>query len=132
MAADDHDKIDAVILQVPTDKQIRQIEELYRSEGWWHTDDSEGFRLIGDFAPGFEVVKKPLENFGIHIEYNYFGKGHCVSFSTTNDTYYVYPIDQKQSVTKLHFATEELYAITRVIRHKRSFFISCKFKLFVF
>ena len=74
---------------------------------------SEGFQLLGDFAPGFEVLKKPLENFGIHIEYNYFGKGHCVSFSTSNDTYYIYPIDQKQSVTKLHFAAEELYKITK-------------------
>lgn len=74
---------------------------------------SEGFRLIGDFAPGFEVVKRPLENFGVHIEYNYFGKGNCVSFSTASDTFYIFPIDQSQSVTKLHFAVEELYKITK-------------------
>ncbi|MDY0345320.1 MAG: hypothetical protein WC215_01715 [Bacilli bacterium] len=74
---------------------------------------SEGFKLIGDFAPDFEIVKKPLENFGVHIEYNYFGKGHCVSFSTTNDTFYIFPVDQSQSVTKLHFAVEELYKITK-------------------
>lgn len=74
---------------------------------------SEGFHLIGDFAPGFEVIKRPLENFGVHIEYNYFGKGNCVSFSTASDTYYIYPIDQSQSVTKLHFAVEELYKITK-------------------
>ena len=52
MEADDHDKIDTVILQVPTDKQIRQIEELYRSQGWWNTDDNEGFRLIPRLIAG--------------------------------------------------------------------------------
>ena len=52
MAADDHDKIDTVILQVPTDKQIRQIEDLYRSQGWWNTDDNEGFRLIPRLIAG--------------------------------------------------------------------------------
>ena len=46
MEADDHDMIDIVILQVPTDKQILQIEDLYRSQGWWDTGDNEGFRLI--------------------------------------------------------------------------------------
>ncbi|MFA7378427.1 MAG: hypothetical protein WC014_02755 [Bacilli bacterium] len=81
-----------------------------------HTN--EGFRLIGDFAPDFEIVKKPLENFGIHIEYNYFGKGNCISFSTSNDTYYIYPIDQSKSVTKLHFAAEELYTITKELMAK--------------
>lgn len=49
---DDHDKIDTVILQVPTDKQIRQIEDLYRSQGWWHTDDGEGYRLIPRLVAG--------------------------------------------------------------------------------
>ena len=52
MEADDHDKIDTVILQVPTDKQIRQIEDLYRSQGWWNTDDNEGFRLIPRLIAG--------------------------------------------------------------------------------
>lgn len=76
-----------------------------------HTSD--GFRLVGDFAPDFEVAKRPLENFGVHIEYDYFGRGNGVSLSTSGDTYYIYPFDQKQSVTKLHFAAEELYKITK-------------------
>ena len=52
IAVDDRDKIDTVILQVPTDKQIRQIEDLYRSQGWWNTDDNEGFRLIPRLIAG--------------------------------------------------------------------------------
>ncbi|HPS18768.1 MAG TPA: hypothetical protein PLR04_01380 [Bacilli bacterium] len=100
-------------------EQEVMIDSLPNSTGYYrlgkgkliHT--SEGFKLTGEFAPDFEIVKKPLENFGVHIEYNYFGRGHCVSLSTNNDTYYLYPLDQKQSVTKLHFAAEELYKITR-------------------
>jgi len=100
-------------------EQEVMIDSLPNSQGYYrlgkgtlvHT--SEGFRLTGEFAPDFELVKKPLENFGVHIEYNYFGRGNCISLSTRNDTYYIYPLDQKQSVTKLHFAAEELYQITK-------------------
>ena len=52
IAVDDRDKIDTVILQVPTDKQIRQIEDLYRSQGWWYTSDSEGSCLIPRLVTG--------------------------------------------------------------------------------
>jgi len=74
---------------------------------------SQGFSLTGEFSPDFKLVKKPLENFGVHIEYDYFGKGNGLSISTSSDTYYIYPLDQKQPVTKLHFAAEELYDFTK-------------------
>ncbi|MDT8336569.1 MAG: hypothetical protein RQ856_01925, partial [Candidatus Izemoplasmatales bacterium] len=48
---------------------------------------------------------------GVHIEFDYFGKGDCLSFSENDDTYYLFPIDQKLSVIKYHFAVEELYKI---------------------
>lgn len=63
----------------------------------------------------FEVYKPAKNDFGVHIEYDYFGKGDCISFSTKNDTYYIYPIDQKHSVTKYHFATEELYKKSNIL-----------------
>jgi len=66
----------------------------------------EGFTLIG---PGFELKKTPVSMYGLHIEYNYFGKGDCVDLSTLDDTYYIYPLNHKNVVTKLHFATEEIY-----------------------
>lgn len=52
-----------------------------------------------------------LENYSVHIEYSYFGKGDCVSLSSNNDTYYIFPSKQRDIVTKLHFATEELYKL---------------------
>lgn len=69
-----------------------------------------GFRLEG---PNLHLVKEPLSLYGLHIEYNYFGKGDCIDLSTLEDTYYIYPQTQKNVVTKLHFATEELYKIKK-------------------
>lgn len=72
--------------------------------------DLNGFRLEG---PNLHLVKEPLSLYGLHIEYNYFGKGDCIDLSTLEDTYYIYPQTQKNVVTKLHFATEELYKIKK-------------------
>jgi len=74
--------------------------------------DANGFDLtcIFDGQP-FSVKKGPLENYSVHIEYNYFGRGDGVSISTLHDTYYLYAVDQSISVTKIHFAVEELYKI---------------------
>ncbi len=57
------------------------------------------------------LVKPVLENYGLHVEFDYFGKGDCISFSTLNDTYYIFPVDQNYAVTKFHFAVEELFKI---------------------
>jgi len=74
------------------------------------THDEQGFHLKGTWDHGTLDVQRPVSaNFGCHIEYDYFGKGDCVSFSTSDDTYYLYPVDQTYSVTKFHFAAEELY-----------------------
>lgn len=70
--------------------------------------NENGFTLKGD---GFTIEKPVQANFGVHIEYDYFGRGDGISFSTKEDTFYVYPKDQNYSVTKFHFATEELYRL---------------------
>ncbi|MBE0700377.1 MAG: hypothetical protein IH571_01695 [Acholeplasmataceae bacterium] len=76
------------------------------------THDLNGFKLEGHFNDKpFLLIKEPLSMYGAHIEYDYFGKGDCVDLSTLSDTYYIYPINQKNVVTKLHFATEEIYKI---------------------
>ncbi|MFH0993518.1 MAG: hypothetical protein V1761_04115 [bacterium] len=72
-----------------------------------------GFRVNGTFdGEPFELVKDPLSLYSVHIEYDYLGKGaDCVDLSTLEDTYYLYPLHAKHVVTKIHFATEELYKI---------------------
>ncbi len=55
------------------------------------------------------VIKKaPLELYSMHIEYDYLGRGDCVDISTADDSFWLY-LSKRDAVTKLSFATEELY-----------------------
>ncbi|MFA5036840.1 MAG: hypothetical protein WC479_06665 [Candidatus Izemoplasmatales bacterium] len=82
--------------------------------------DRSGFQLSGNFdGEEFLLEKEPLSMYSAHVEYDYLGKGaDCIDLSTLNDTYYLYPINQKNVVTKLHFGTEELYKIVNEERKK--------------
>ncbi len=75
--------------------------------------DMNGFHLHGVFdGEEFQLDKDPISLYSLHIEYDYLGKGmDCIDLSTLDDTYYIYPIHKQNVVTKLHFATEELYKI---------------------
>jgi ribosomal protein L37AE/L43A len=74
--------------------------------------DASGFRLEGtENGKPFILVKEPLSLYSTHIEFNYKNQGDCIDLSTLDDTYYIYPLNRKNVVTKLHFATEEMYKI---------------------
>jgi len=97
------------------------VDTLPNSTGFYRlgegkiTHNLQGFHLIGNWDHGQLDIKKPvLANYGLHVEYNYFGKGNGFSFSEQNNTYYLYPINQEFSVTKLHFAVEELYKLEKM------------------
>ena len=94
------------------------IDSLPNSTGYYRlgvgklTHNENGFLLEATLQDEkFEVNKPVLSNYGVHVEFDYFGKGDCLSFSANDDTYYLYPLDQKLSVTKYHFAVEELYKL---------------------
>ncbi|MFA7075317.1 MAG: hypothetical protein WC152_01420 [Candidatus Izemoplasmatales bacterium] len=94
------------------------IDSLPNSTGYYRlgkgvlTHNKDGFLLKANFqGDDFEIHKPVKSNYGVHIEFDYFGKGDCISFSTNNDTYYLYPTDPNVRVTKFHFAVEELYKI---------------------
>jgi len=84
--------------------------------------DMSGFKLTGHFdGEEFLLEKEPLTMYSAHIEYDYLGKfGDCLDLSTLDDTYYLYPINRKNVVTKLHFATEEIYKIIYSQKHEAS------------
>lgn len=93
-----------------------QVDSLPNATGFYRFGEAtishgpEGFELIGHWGDEkLHILKSVLDNESIHIEYDYFGKGDGFSFSLPNDTYYFFPLDQRFSVTKLHFAVEELY-----------------------
>ncbi len=97
------------------------IETLPNSQGYIPLGNgklihnNQGFVLTGDeLGKPLNLVKEPLSLYSLHIEYNYLGKkGDCIDLSTLNDTYYIYPLNKKNVVTKLHFAVEELYKIEK-------------------
>ncbi|MBQ4569841.1 MAG: 1-acyl-sn-glycerol-3-phosphate acyltransferase [Ruminococcus sp.] len=74
----------------------------------------EGFVLKG-FHNGAEyrIQRTPIESNSLHIEYDYcyIKPFDCVDISTENDSFYCYPTTKENVVTKLAFATEELYRI---------------------
>lgn len=101
-------------------KMIVDLDFLPNSTGFYRlgkatlTHNKNGFELSGIFNGEELNVKKSVKStFGAHIEYDYFGRGDCVSFSSTDDTYYMYPENQEYSVTKFHFAVEELFKLER-------------------
>ena len=47
--------------------------------------------------------------FSIHTEYDYRGKGQCVTLSTSTNTYFIFPLEDGFNATKIQFAVEELY-----------------------
>lgn len=55
----------------------------------------------------------PASMISLHTEYNYRGKGQCITLSTLDNTYFVFPMDKESAktgfnATKLQFATEYL------------------------
>ncbi|MBE6729787.1 MAG: hypothetical protein E7568_06115 [Ruminococcaceae bacterium] len=76
-------------------------------------DINNGFTLKGEYRnQEYEINRKPLQTNSLHIEYDYcYIKPYdCVDISTENDSFYCYPTI-KNVVTKLAFATEEIYKI---------------------
>ena len=74
--------------------------------------DMDGFHVHGTDVDGdpFEMEIKVPSLYSCHIEYEYLGKyGDCVDLNTLRDTWYIYPEDEKFSVTKMALATEELF-----------------------
>ncbi|MCR4691719.1 MAG: cytosine permease [Lachnospiraceae bacterium] len=52
----------------------------------------------------------PKSCFSIHTEYDYRGKGQCVTLSTMDDTFFIYPLEEGFNATKIQFATEYMAA----------------------
>lgn len=52
MTAKDSERITIVMIRVPTEKQIRQIVDLYRMQGWWQTGDGESPHFIPKLIAG--------------------------------------------------------------------------------
>ena len=78
--------------------------------------DEKGFTLT---FVDFDDSKRKSLFFGagaassIHTEYNYRKKGQCITLSTLNNTYFIYPHADGFNVTKIQFAVEYLFQQSR-------------------
>lgn len=76
-------------------------------------DAQNGFVLEGNYRDeDYKIQRTPLQTNSLHIEYDYcyIKPFDCVDISTENDSFYCYP-KSENVVTKLAFATEEIYKI---------------------
>lgn len=95
------------------------INSLPSSKGFYEvgegviTHTKEGFVVKGVDIKGekFELIQSSINNYGLHVEYNYFGRGNGISFSQENNTYYMFSKKKTYLVTKAALATEEIYKL---------------------
>ncbi len=76
-------------------------------------DVKEGFIVEGLYrGEKYRIQRKPIETNSLHIEYDYcyIKPFDCVDISTETDSFYCYP-KKENVVTKLAFATEEIYQL---------------------
>lgn len=76
-------------------------------------DIKNGFTLQGAYrGKEYLINRKPVQINSLHIEYDYcyIKPFDCFDISTENDSFYCYPKSQNV-VTKLAFATEEIYKL---------------------
>lgn len=74
--------------------------------------NENGFKLIfTDYGEQEEktLAFEPLSMTSIHTEYDYRGKGQCVTLSTVDNTYFLFPLEDGFNATKIQFATEYFY-----------------------
>ena len=74
---------------------------------------NDGFKIVGNYnGQAYEIQKSPLEMYSLHVEYDcvFLNKRDLFSLSTFNDTFYMEPT-QKNVLTKLSIATEEIYKL---------------------
>ncbi len=84
------------------------------------THDLNGFTLHGVMDDGSELTlhRDPETMRSCHIEYNYRKRGDALELCTMNDTYFVYPLNAYNPLTKLHFATEAVHGFVKEKKEK--------------
>lgn len=72
--------------------------------------DTNGMVLYGNaYGKPFEIKKEGCEQESIHVEYAYKYGGDVFDLSTNEDSFWFYPLTKRDILTKVSFATEEIY-----------------------
>ena len=97
--------------------------DVYSMPGCWKFEDLGRARLRHDLDNGFvlegvyrgepyRIQRTPTQMNSLHVEYDFlrYKPFDCIDISTENDSFYCYPT-KKNVITKLGFATEEIFEI---------------------
>ena len=79
-----------------------------------HHDFETGFTLDGHYRrQDYHIHRPPKGMNSLHVEYNFhrLRKENCFDISTETDSFYCYPTSNPNIITKLAFATEEIYKL---------------------
>ncbi len=72
--------------------------------------DQKGFTFTGEVdGKPFELNKPVSSMYSLHIEYDFLGKGDAIDIAVDHTSYFMHLKTAYNKLTKLHFATEELY-----------------------
>lgn len=104
-----------------------EVDTLPNAKGFYHhgmgkfIHSIDGFRLEC-YAYGEKTVETwdGIDTDGLHIEYNYKGKGDVIDISTNTESYWLYPKTVKDCITKLSLATDEIYRIKSEEKYKNT------------
>ncbi len=72
--------------------------------------DEKGFTFKGEVnGKPFELNKPVSSMYSVHIEYDFLNRGDAFDIATEETTYFMFLKSAQNYLTKMHFATEELY-----------------------
>ncbi len=74
------------------------------------THNEQGFTLKGTLDNGedFYFNRTVPSMYSCHVEYDFKGRGDAIDLANSENTYFIFP-DLYNHLTKIHFATEELF-----------------------
>ena len=75
----------------------------------------EGWVLEGNYRnKDYKITRTPVQMEALHVEYDYFRikRDDCFVINTEDDSFFIYPT-KKNIITKLAFATEEMFLLTK-------------------
>ena len=110
-----HEEIDSGCYRLDTEVEVQALPNAvnFIDCGTGHlVHDSNGFSLtFTDYGDDHEKTLKfpPLSMISVHTEYDYRKKGQCITLSTLDNTYFLFPEKSGFNATKIQFATEYLY-----------------------
>ena len=72
--------------------------------------DENGFTFTGEVNGKPFALNKPVASmYSVHVEYDFLKRGDCFDIATDETTYFMFLKNAPNYLTKMHFATEELY-----------------------